>query len=161
MRERQQLAQRLRPVAAAAKALADRLSDTTMEAESEAWHAATSLYSQLTERARNNPSLAAELAEARATAKYLGTDHHELVVKPDAAELLPKLAAMGAAAVKIEGRQRSPRYVETVTRVWRAALDECAAQPQRYRVRPAWQQSLAEVSEGSQCTLGAYHRPWK
>ena len=33
-----------------------------------------------------------ELAEARATARYLGTDHHELVVKPDAAELLPKLA---------------------------------------------------------------------
>jgi len=33
-----------------------------------------------------------ELAEARATAKHLHTDHHELVVKPDAAELLPKLA---------------------------------------------------------------------
>ena len=33
-----------------------------------------------------------ELAEARATAQFLGTDHHELVVKPDAAELLPKLA---------------------------------------------------------------------
>ncbi len=76
-------------------------------------------------------------------------------------ELLPKLLAMGAAAVKIEGRQRSPRYVETVTRVWREALDECAAQPQRYRVRPAWQEALAEISEGHQCTLGAYHRPWK
>jgi asparagine synthase (glutamine-hydrolysing) len=33
-----------------------------------------------------------ELAEARATARHLGTDHHELVVEPDAAELLPKLA---------------------------------------------------------------------
>jgi len=33
-----------------------------------------------------------ELAEARATARHLGTDHHELVIKPDAAELLPKLA---------------------------------------------------------------------
>jgi len=33
-----------------------------------------------------------ELAEARATACHLGTDHHELVLKPDAAELLPKLA---------------------------------------------------------------------
>ncbi len=76
-------------------------------------------------------------------------------------ELLPRLQAMGAVAVKIEGRQRSPRYVETVTKVWRAALDECAAQPQRYRVRPAWQEALAEISEGRQCTLGAYHRPWK
>lgn len=76
-------------------------------------------------------------------------------------ELLPRLQAMGVAAVKIEGRQRSPRYVETVTRVWREAIDECRAQPSRYRVRPAWQQALAEVSEGLQCTLGAYHRPWK
>jgi collagenase-like PrtC family protease len=76
-------------------------------------------------------------------------------------ELLPRLQAMGAKAVKIEGRQRSTRYVETVTQVWRAAIDECAAQPQRYRVRPAWQQRLAEISEGRQCTLGAYHRPWK
>ncbi len=33
-----------------------------------------------------------ELAEARATARHLGTDHHELVIKPDAAELLPRLA---------------------------------------------------------------------
>jgi asparagine synthase (glutamine-hydrolysing) len=33
-----------------------------------------------------------ELVEARATARYLGTDHHELVIKPDAVALLPKLA---------------------------------------------------------------------
>lgn len=32
-----------------------------------------------------------ELAEARATARHLHTDHHELVLKPDAAELLPRL----------------------------------------------------------------------
>lgn len=76
-------------------------------------------------------------------------------------ELLPKLQAMGVVAVKIEGRQRSPRYVETVTRVWREAIDECRAQPERYRVKPAWQEALAQVSEGRQCTLGAYHRPWK
>jgi len=76
-------------------------------------------------------------------------------------ELLPKLQAMGAKAVKIEGRQRSSHYVQTVTRVWRAALDECAANPQRYRVHPAWQDALVRVSEGRQCTLGAYHRPWK
>jgi O2-independent ubiquinone biosynthesis protein UbiU len=76
-------------------------------------------------------------------------------------ELLPRMHAMGVTAVKIEGRQRSPRYVETVTRVWREAIDECTAQPARYRVKPAWQQALAEISEGTQCTLGAYHRPWK
>lgn len=76
-------------------------------------------------------------------------------------ELLPRLQAMGVAAIKIEGRQRSPVYVETVTRVWREAIDACKAQPQRFRVRPAWQEALAAVSEGSQCTLGAYHRRWK
>jgi O2-independent ubiquinone biosynthesis protein UbiU len=76
-------------------------------------------------------------------------------------ELLPKLREMGVAAVKIEGRQRSPVYVEAVTRVWREAIDECLAQPQRFRVRPGWHDTLAKLSEGRQCTLGAYHRPWK
>src|SRR6185312_10594245 len=33
-----------------------------------------------------------ELADARKVAELYETDHHELVVKPDAAELLPKLA---------------------------------------------------------------------
>jgi asparagine synthase (glutamine-hydrolysing) len=33
-----------------------------------------------------------ELAEARRVARHLGTDHHELVVKPDVVELLPRLA---------------------------------------------------------------------
>jgi len=76
-------------------------------------------------------------------------------------ELLPRLQAMGVAAVKIEGRQRSPKYVETVTRVWREALDACAADAARFRVNPAWQADLAQVSEGQQCTLGAYDRPWR
>jgi asparagine synthase (glutamine-hydrolysing) len=34
-----------------------------------------------------------ELAEARQVAERYGTDHHELVLRPDAAELIPKLAA--------------------------------------------------------------------
>ena len=34
-----------------------------------------------------------ELADARLVAELYGTDHHELVLDPDAAELLPKLAA--------------------------------------------------------------------
>jgi asparagine synthase (glutamine-hydrolysing) len=32
-----------------------------------------------------------ELADARLVAKYLGTDHHEMVVKPSALEILPEL----------------------------------------------------------------------
>ena len=76
-------------------------------------------------------------------------------------ELLPRLVGMGIAAVKIEGRQRSPAYVAAVTRVWRAAIDACAATPPRLPLRDAWMSELASLSEGRQTTLGAYHRPWR
>lgn len=76
-------------------------------------------------------------------------------------EILPQLMQMGISAVKIEGRQRSPAYVAQVTKVWRQAIDHCAASLQRYSVRPAWMNELNKVAEGQQHTLGAYHRPWK
>ncbi|HVW51785.1 MULTISPECIES: peptidase U32 family protein [unclassified Trinickia] len=76
-------------------------------------------------------------------------------------ELLPRLMQMGVKAIKIEGRQRSPAYVAQVTRVWRDAIDQCQANPQRYSVKPAWMGELDKVAEGQQHTLGAYHRPWK
>jgi putative protease len=65
------------------------------------------------------------------------------------------------AAIKIEGRQRSPQYVATVTRVWRAALDAVADEGDGFRVRDEWQRALLEVSEGTKVTLGAYHRSWR
>ena len=76
-------------------------------------------------------------------------------------ELLPQLMKMGVRAIKIEGRQRSPAYVAQVTKVWREALDHCAANSHRYTPKPAWMSSLDLVAEGQQHTLGAYHRPWK
>ena len=75
--------------------------------------------------------------------------------------MLPQLLAAGVRAIKLEGRQRSPAYVAQVTRIWRAAIDECCADPEHFVARAEWQQGLATVSEGGQCTLGAYHRPWK
>jgi len=75
--------------------------------------------------------------------------------------LLPELQAMGIDAIKIEGRQRSPAYVGKVTAVWRAALDACRRDPDSYQPLAAWLAELAKVSEGSQTTLGAYHRPWQ
>ena len=79
--------------------------------------------------------------------------------------LLPELMAMGIAAIKIEGRQRSAAYVEQVTRVWRAAIDACFAagngQGGRFAVQPQWAATLAEHAEGQQVTLGAYSRPWR
>jgi putative protease len=75
--------------------------------------------------------------------------------------LLPQLIGFGVRAIKIEGRQRSPAYVAQVTRVWREAIDQCLANPQRFALKPAWMSALDKVAEGQQHTLGAYHRAWK
>lgn len=75
-------------------------------------------------------------------------------------ELLPQLLAAGVAAIKIEGRQRSARYVAQVTGVWRAAIDSAQRNPSAFRASPAWHQVLRGVSEGAQTTLGALDRPW-
>jgi O2-independent ubiquinone biosynthesis protein UbiU len=79
----------------------------------------------------------------------------------NALELLPELYRAGVAAVKIEGRQRSPAYVAQVTTVMRAAIDACIADPDGFRPTAAWQATLASVSEGVQTTLGALHRSWQ
>ena len=76
-------------------------------------------------------------------------------------ELLPQMAALGIAAVKIEGRQRSPAYVTQVTKVWRAAIDAAKRAPAEFKPQPAWTAQLDSVSEGQSHTLGAYYRPWK
>lgn len=76
-------------------------------------------------------------------------------------ELLPELMAAGVAAIKIEGRQRSPAYVDQVTRVWRAAIDACRRNPDGFTAEESWHMELNKVSEGSSTTLGAYHRPWQ
>jgi len=75
--------------------------------------------------------------------------------------ILPELHRIGAAAIKIEGRQRSPAYVEQVTRIMRAAIDACVTDPDGFTPRPEWMQQLAALSEGSQTTLGAYARTWQ
>ena len=69
--------------------------------------------------------------------------------------------AMNIASVKIEGRQRSPAYVTEVARVWRAAIDQCKKDPQGFSTHPHWMNALGKISEGTQTTLGAYHRKWQ
>lgn len=76
-------------------------------------------------------------------------------------EIVPELAKMGIASVKIEGRQRSPAYVEQVTKTWRSALDLYQQSPEQYQLSQAWLDTLGDLSEGSQTTLGAYHRKWQ
>lgn len=75
--------------------------------------------------------------------------------------ILPQLVQAGVAAIKIEGRQRSPAYVAEVTRVWRAAIDQAAAAASRYAVQPGWTAQLSRWAEGQQQTLGAYERAWR
>lgn len=75
--------------------------------------------------------------------------------------ILPELFAANIASVKIEGRQRSPAYVEQVTRTWRQAIDTYLADPTTYQVLPQWNKCLESISEGAQTTLGAYHRQWQ
>lgn len=74
-------------------------------------------------------------------------------------DVLPQLFAANVASVKIEGRQRSPAYVEKVTRVWRQAIDSYLADPEHYQ--PQGSDILGQLSEGRQTTLGAYHRAWQ
>lgn len=73
--------------------------------------------------------------------------------------LLPEILRIGVAAIKVEGRQRSPAYVAQVTRVLRQALDK-AAHGGRH-ADPLAMATLGKLSEGQQVTLGAYNRPWK
>lgn len=76
-------------------------------------------------------------------------------------KLIPELVNAGIKAVKIEGRQRSPAYVEQVVRIWREALDNFQKEQHNFAVRAEWLNALSNVSEGSQTTLGAYNRPWQ
>lgn len=76
-------------------------------------------------------------------------------------ELIPNLDAAGIKAVKIEGRQRSPAYVENVVRTWRKAIDAYQSNPAQFKVRKQWMDNLSKVSEGAQTTLGAYSRTWQ
>ena len=75
--------------------------------------------------------------------------------------ILPELARIGVAAIKVEGRQRSPAYVAKVTRTLRAALDALRVEGEDFALRPAWQADLSRLAEGQQVTLGAYNRPWR
>lgn len=76
-------------------------------------------------------------------------------------DLLPELYKEGIASLKIEGRQRSPAYAAQITRVWRQAIDRVLQNPDQFIVQSDWNATLANLSEGSQTTLGAYQRKWK
>jgi len=75
--------------------------------------------------------------------------------------ILPELFRIGVAAIKIEGRQRSPAYVGQVTSVFRRAIDAYEDDPDRFQPAESWLSQLSALAEGSQTTLGAYNRGWQ
>ena len=76
-------------------------------------------------------------------------------VSLDAAAILPALRAAGVTALKIEGRQRSRSYTESVVRAFREQLDALDAGE-----RPPADR-LAALTEGQSSTLGAYRKTWR
>lgn len=93
-----------------------------------------------------------------------GDDTYYAIEEPtslNTMEILPRLMEIGIAAIKIEGRQRSPAYVDQVTQVWRAAIDACTRDREGFTPRADWQTALDKVSEGTQTTIGAFHRSWQ
>lgn len=94
----------------------------------------------------------------------VGQDTYHVLEEPtslNTLDLLPQLYAEGIKSLKIEGRQRSPAYVTQITQVWRAAIDTVMQNPEAFLVQQQWQNVLNGLAEGSQTTLGAYHRKWK
>ena len=76
-------------------------------------------------------------------------------------DILPRLHAAGVAAIKVEGRQRSPAYVAQATATLRRAVDACNASPDTYRPQAEWIAALDRLAEGRQHTLGALDREWQ
>ncbi len=97
------------------------------------------------------PTLCKGRFTTNAGADYL----FEEPVSLDARSVLPQLRAAGVSALKIEGRQRGRAYVERVVRSFRAAIDADRADG-TYSAA-----NLADMSEGSMTTEGAYRRSWR
>ena len=74
-------------------------------------------------------------------------------------DILSDLYAAGVVAIKIEGRQRSPAYVNQVTRAWRKAIDKVVQFGEKVTQQEI--DGLAVLAEGKQTTIGAYERNWQ
>ncbi|MDX9722969.1 MAG: peptidase U32 family protein [Myxococcota bacterium] len=97
---------------------------------------------QLVEQKR--PGEAIPVFEEGGRTIFLGSKDLALI------EHIPAVVESGVRSVKIEGRMKSEYYVANVARVYRAALDAYAADPQGYSYRAEWMSELERVS----------HRPY-
>lgn len=71
-------------------------------------------------------------------------------------DYLDQLVKSGVDAIKIEGRQRSPAYVATVTRIWRQAMDAYQTASTPTLADNKAMKALQQLSEGQQTTAGPY-----
>ncbi|MGC9952753.1 MAG: peptidase U32 family protein [Rhizomicrobium sp.] len=97
------------------------------------------------------PTLCKGRFQANGTALHLFEDPVSL----NAVELLPRLADIGVAAFKIEGRQRGRAYVAAVVRAFRRAVD-AMAEGGRIDV-----DELRALTEGQRDTVGSYKKAWR
>ena len=61
-------------------------------------------------------------------------------------DYIPELCSGRFASLKIEGRNKSAYYVANAVRIYRAAIDAYATDPQHYACDPLWRQELAKIS---------------
>ena len=67
-------------------------------------------------------------------------------------EHLPELIRAGIHSLKIEGRMKGIHYLSSVVKVYREAIDTWYADPDAYRVDPAWIKELMRLSHRGYCT---------
>jgi putative protease len=72
---------------------------------------------------------------------------------------LPEIIASGAASLKIEGRMKGVNYVASVLRVYRQALDEYLAAPEKWQCRPEWLDELSKLSHRGYTTGFLFGEP--
>jgi putative protease len=97
------------------------------------------------------PTLCKGRFVAHGTASYLFEEPTSL----NALAVLPRLAAAGVTALKIEGRQRGRAYVAEVVAAFRQAVDALA---RGERLSP---HALEMIEEGGRGTAGAYEKGWR
>jgi putative protease len=60
-------------------------------------------------------------------------------------EYIPELIDAGIASLKVEGRMRSPRYIETVARLYRSAIDAYSQETFTKEKAADWKKELSTV----------------
>jgi len=71
-------------------------------------------------------------------------------------DILPQIISSGVNSLKIEGRNKSVHYVASVVRVYRAAIDSCLHDRDKYTVLPEWRNELDALDHRTY-TTGFYN----